>query len=59
MVVALIVLAVLLTLLPWSRRSHAKLDPDYDEFLVEENYEPDAETGSIALPGETAKGARA
>ena len=59
MVIALIVLAVLLTLLPWSRRSHAKLDPDYDEFLVEENYEPDAETGSIALPAETAKGARA
>lgn len=58
MVIALIVLAVLLTLLPWSRRSRAKLDPDYDEFLVEEDYEPDAETGRIALPGETAKGAR-
>jgi len=47
MVIALIVLAVLLALLPWSRRSHAKDDPDYDEFLVEEHYEPDAETGTV------------
>ena len=58
MVIALIVFAILLTLLPWSRRSHAKLDPEYDEFLVTEDYEPDAETGSIALHGDAAKGAR-
>lgn len=58
MVIALIVFAILLTLLPWSRRSHAKLDPEYDEFLVTERYEPDAETGNIALHDDTAKGAR-
>ncbi len=58
MVIALIVFAILLTLLPWSRRSHAKLDPEYDEFLVTERYEPDAETGSIALHDDAAKGAR-
>ena len=58
LVISLVVLAILLTLLPWSHRSHAKLDPDYDEFLVEENYAPDAETASIRLPGETARGAR-
>ncbi|MDT0156187.1 sodium-dependent transporter [Microbacterium sp. ARD32] len=57
MVIALVVLAILLSLLPWSRRSHAKDDPDYDEFLVRERYEPDAETGAVGLPG-AAEGAR-
>jgi NSS family neurotransmitter:Na+ symporter len=50
MVISLVVLAILLSLLPWSRRSHAKDDPDYDDFLVEEAYEPDAETGAVRLP---------
>lgn len=52
MVLTVIALAILLTLVPWSRRSHAKNDPEYDEFLVSESYEPDAETGSIRLPGD-------
>ncbi|MEW1963616.1 sodium-dependent transporter [Microbacterium sp. NPDC077644] len=47
MVISLVILAVVLSLVPWSRRSHAKDDPEYDEFLVEESYEPDAETGTI------------
>jgi len=58
MVIALIVFAIILSLLPWSRRSHAKDDPEYDEFLVVENYEPDAETGSIAVADDRRKGAR-
>lgn len=58
MVIALVVLAILLSLLPWSRRSHAKDDPEYDEFLVEENYMPDAETGTVRVPGYTSKGAQ-
>ncbi|PKI90723.1 sodium-dependent transporter [Actinomycetales bacterium SN12] len=58
MVIAIIVFAILLSLLPWSRRSHAKDDPEYDEFLVVENYEPDAETGSIAVADARRKGAR-
>ncbi|MFJ4044239.1 sodium-dependent transporter [Microbacterium sp. NPDC089987] len=58
MVIALIVFAILLSLLPWSHRSHAKDDPEYDEFLVVENYEPDAETGSIAVADARRKGAR-
>jgi NSS family neurotransmitter:Na+ symporter len=57
-VIAIIVFAVLLSLLPWSHRSRAKDDPEYDEFLVTENYEPDGETGSIALPDATVKGVR-
>ncbi|MFD5214353.1 sodium-dependent transporter [Microbacterium sp. NPDC058345] len=65
MVIALVVLAVLLALLPWSRRSHAKEDPDYDEFLVEEAYQPDAETGAVSTvpgymtPDRTSNGGRA
>ncbi|WP_336646593.1 sodium-dependent transporter [Microbacterium sp. USHLN186] len=65
MVIALVVLAILLSLLPWSRRSHAKDDPEYDEFLVAEQYAPDAETASIAVPaaagrvGSTMKGEHA
>jgi len=58
MVIALVVLAILLSLLPWSHRSHAKDDPDYDEFLVEESYTPDAETGAVRLPDAVAEGAR-
>lgn len=58
MVIALIVFAIILSLLPWSRRSHAKDDPEYDEFLVVENYERDAETGSIAVADDRRKGAR-
>ena len=48
----------LLSLLPWSHRSHAKDDPDYDEFLVEESYAPDAETGTVRVPDAVAEGAR-
>lgn len=55
MVIALVVLAILLSLLPWSRNSHAKVDPDYDDFLVEEAYEPDAETGAVRLPDAAAR----
>ena len=55
MISILVVGAILLAFVPWSRRSHAKDDPEYDEFLVEENYEPDAETGSITLPGASAQ----
>ena len=54
MVIALVVLALVLTALPWSTRSHAKDDPGYDTFLAEEEYEPDAETGTIRVQ----KGAR-
>ncbi len=64
MVIALVVIALVLSALPWSGRSHAKDDPEYDEFLTEEEYEPDAETSSIPLitapePDATAKGAGA
>ncbi|MBN7793571.1 sodium-dependent transporter [Microbacterium esteraromaticum] len=59
MVIGLIVLAVLLSLLPWSSRSHAKDDPDYDEFLQVESYAPDSETGTVRLPDATQKGAGA
>src|SRR5690606_29775260 len=54
MVIALVVLAVLLSLLPWSARSHAKDDPDYDEFLAEEHYDPDPETDTIRMPSPAA-----
>lgn len=56
MVIALVVLALLLSLLPWSRRSHAKDDPDYDDFLVEERYESDPETATIRIPTSQEKG---
>ena len=49
MVIALVVLALVLSALPWSGRSHAKDDPEYDEFLAVEEYEPDAETSSIPM----------
>lgn len=47
MVIALIVIGILLSLMPWSGRSHAKDDPEYDEFLEVEHYDPDPETGTI------------
>ncbi|HCS60437.1 MAG TPA: sodium-dependent transporter [Microbacterium sp.] len=50
MVIALVIFAVLLSLLPWGTRSHAKDDPDYDEFLVEEQYDPEPETQTIRIP---------
>lgn len=59
MVIALVVLALLLSLLPWSRRSHAKDDPEYDDFLVEEHYESDPETDTIRIPTSQEKGAGA
>ncbi|WP_226531817.1 sodium-dependent transporter [Microbacterium paraoxydans] len=59
MVIALVVLALILSALPWSGRSHAKDDPEYDEFLSKEEYEPDAETSAIPLTDTTTKGAGA
>ncbi|MCK3770938.1 sodium-dependent transporter [Microbacterium aerolatum] len=60
MVISLVILAVVLSLIPWSGRSHAKDDPEYDEFLTEESYEPDAETGTIRVsPASSSKGAGA
>ncbi|PKQ33575.1 MAG: sodium-dependent transporter, partial [Actinobacteria bacterium HGW-Actinobacteria-11] len=56
MVIALVVLALILSALPWSGRSHAKDDPEYDEFLSKEEYEPDAETSAIPLIDTTTKG---
>ncbi|HWV48143.1 MAG TPA: sodium-dependent transporter [Microbacterium sp.] len=58
MVIALVVFAVLLSLVPWSRRSHAKDDPDYDAFLADENYDPNPETAALHL-GAPEKGAGA
>jgi NSS family neurotransmitter:Na+ symporter len=49
MVVTLVVGAILLSLLPWSRRSHAKDDPEYDEFLVDEQYDADPETTAVPI----------
>ncbi len=45
MVIVLIAGGVVLSLLPWSKRSHAKDDPEYDAYLADEGYEPDVETG--------------
>ncbi|WP_435749221.1 sodium-dependent transporter [Microbacterium sp. PMB16] len=59
MVIALVVFAILLSLLPWSKRSHAKDDPEYDEFLVDEHYDPDPETGAVPLQKPAENGARA
>ncbi|WP_406249024.1 sodium-dependent transporter [Microbacterium sp. M] len=58
MVIALVVFAVLLSVVPWSKRSHAKDDPDYDAFLADERYEPNPETAAMHL-GAQAKGAGA
>src|SRR5690554_3695347 len=49
MVIGLVVLALLLSLLPWSGRSRAKDDPDYDDFLTEEHYDPDPETDTVRV----------
>lgn len=49
MVALLIVGGVLLSLVPWSEKSHAKDDPGYDEFLTVEEYEPDPETGAVRV----------
>lgn len=49
MVALLVVGGILLSLLPWSAKSHAKDDPGYDEFLAVEAYEPDPETGSVRV----------
>ncbi|MFF7291454.1 hypothetical protein ACFY9N_02865 [Microbacterium sp. NPDC008134] len=59
MVIALVVIGVLLSLVPWSRRSHAKDDPEYDEFLDEEHYDPDPETGMLPVQAATEKEASA
>lgn len=56
MVIALVVIGVLLSLMPWSGRSHAKDDPDYDEFLVDEHYDPDPETDTIRIAETHEKG---
>ncbi|MFJ4222967.1 sodium-dependent transporter [Microbacterium sp. NPDC089695] len=47
MVIALVVLGLLLAALPWGAHSHAKDDPDYDEFLASEEYQPDPETAAV------------
>ncbi|WP_300266446.1 sodium-dependent transporter [Microbacterium sp.] len=59
MVIALVILALLLSLLPWGARSHAKDDPDYDDFLVEEQYDPEPETQTIRVATADQKGAGA
>ncbi|REJ03969.1 sodium-dependent transporter [Microbacterium bovistercoris] len=59
MVLGLVVVALLLSALPWKGRSRAKLDPEYDRFLAEEQYEPDAETGAVAVSTTAEKGAGA
>jgi NSS family neurotransmitter:Na+ symporter len=56
MVVALVVLGVLLSLLPWGDRSHARDDEEYDEFLAAEHYPADRDTGTSAVPVRAAKG---
>ena len=58
MVVALVVLALVLSLLPWSARSRAKDDPEYDEFLSEEHYDPDPETDTVRVVTPPTTGAR-
>ncbi|WP_067197085.1 sodium-dependent transporter [Microbacterium sp. XT11] len=56
MVVALVVLGVLLSLLPWGDRSHARDDDEYDEFLAAEHYPADRDTGTSAVPVRAPKG---
>lgn len=58
MVVALVVLALVLSVLPWSGRSRAKDDPEYDEFLTEEHYDPDPETDTVRVPTPPSSGGR-
>ena len=57
MVITLVVLGILLSLLPWSGGSHAKDDPEYDDFLAEERYDPDPETGAVQVQSTQRKGA--
>ncbi|WP_102194761.1 sodium-dependent transporter [Microbacterium aurantiacum] len=59
MVISLVILALVVSVLPWSGRSHAKDDPEYDEFLVDESYDADPETGTIDAQVPSEKGARA
>ncbi len=59
MVIALVILAVLLSLLPWGGRSHAKDDPDYDAFLASEHYDADPETTATPVVGGEQRGAGA
>lgn len=56
MVIALVVGAVLLSLVPWSRRSHAKDDVEYDEFLAAEHYDPDPETNAVPVASTERRG---
>jgi len=56
MVIALVVIGILLSLMPWSGRSQAKDDPDYDDFLADEHYDPDPETGTIRTATSQEKG---
>jgi NSS family neurotransmitter:Na+ symporter len=58
MVIALIALALLLSLLPWSARSRAKVDPEYDEFLIKEDYAADPETTAVPVFDPPNKGER-
>lgn len=55
MVIVLIVGGVLLSLLPWSVGSHAKHDPEYDEFLRIEAYPSDSETGAARTAEQEAR----
>ncbi|MDP3949987.1 sodium-dependent transporter [Microbacterium sp.] len=56
LVIALVVIGILLSLMPWSGRSQAKDDPDYDDFLVDEHYDADPETGAIHTTTSQEKG---
>ncbi len=58
LVISLIVLSLLLSLLPWSGRSRAKSDPEYDEFLIEEHYDPDPETDTVWVHDPSNQGER-
>jgi NSS family neurotransmitter:Na+ symporter len=58
MVISLVVLSLLLSLLPWSGRSRAKDDPEYDEFLTNEHYDPDPETDTVRTPAGSTTGKR-
>lgn len=57
-VIALVILALVLSLLPWSERSRAKDDPEYDEFLADEQYDPDPETDTVRAIAPLKKGER-
>jgi len=59
MAIGLVIVGILLALLPWSGRSHAKDDPEYDRFLEVEDYTPDPETSSIPVADSGQRGASA